>query len=84
MSRRKQQEESIYDWGQLGPGSNGGPKVKTYNVPAPAAIPKVKMHSDSSQVTNAFLMVLISRHLHLLACTYVLCYTDVPGKVSTC
>eukprot|EP00878_Enallax_costatus_P033014 GHUV01036380.1.p1 GENE.GHUV01036380.1~~GHUV01036380.1.p1 ORF type:complete len:236 (+),score=83.94 GHUV01036380.1:656-1363(+) len=52
MSRRKQQEESIYDWGQLGPGSGAGPKVKIYNVPAPAAGPKVKMHSDSSQVES--------------------------------
>lgn len=50
MSRRKQ-EESVYDWGQLGVGGAGAPKVKTYNVQAPAAGPKVKMHSDSSQVT---------------------------------
>eukprot|EP00879_Flechtneria_rotunda_P006544 GHRR01006877.1.p1 GENE.GHRR01006877.1~~GHRR01006877.1.p1 ORF type:complete len:304 (+),score=128.73 GHRR01006877.1:354-1265(+) len=47
---RRQEEEGIYDWGQLNPSTAGAPKVKTYNVPAPAAGPKAKMHSDSSQV----------------------------------
>lgn len=52
MSRRTQ-EESVYDWGQLGAGAAAGaPRVKTYNVPAPAAGPKVKMHADSSQVST--------------------------------
>jgi hypothetical protein len=51
--RQRDKEESVYDWGRLGSASGAGaaaPKVQTYNVPAPAAGPKVKMHVDSSQV----------------------------------
>uniref|UniRef100_A0A383VWF5 Enkurin domain-containing protein n=1 Tax=Tetradesmus obliquus TaxID=3088 RepID=A0A383VWF5_TETOB len=53
--RQREKEESVYDWGRLGSAPAVGaaaPKVQTYNVPAPAAAPKVKMHVDSSQVES--------------------------------
>ncbi|KAF8061333.1 ENKD1 [Scenedesmus sp. PABB004] len=56
MARRREKEESVYDWGRAAPGGRcsgaggAGPRTKTYNVAAPAAGGKPKMHVDSSQV----------------------------------
>ncbi|KAF6265685.1 calmodulin-binding-domain-containing protein [Scenedesmus sp. NREL 46B-D3] len=53
--RQRDHDESIYGWGNTKSASGAGaaaPKVQTYNVPAPAAAPKVKMHVDSSQVES--------------------------------
>lgn len=56
MAARKQQEECIYNWGQLAPSAPSAdavpaaPRVKTYHVSAPAAAPARRMHEDSSQV----------------------------------
>eukprot|EP00882_Tetradesmus_deserticola_P031888 GHRQ01036068.1.p1 GENE.GHRQ01036068.1~~GHRQ01036068.1.p1 ORF type:complete len:247 (+),score=80.07 GHRQ01036068.1:247-987(+) len=53
--RQRDKDENICGWGSIGPPSGAGasaPKVQTYNVPAPAAAPKLKMHVDSSQVES--------------------------------